>query len=67
MATISLKNNELQFLLDSILEKNISTRLDYNIGEIVLKKLIKQWNNEILANNYSDNFYEVNKKWKIED
>lgn len=67
MATISLKNNELQFLLDAILEKNISTRLDYGIAKITLRKLIKQWNNETLANNYLDNFQEVNKKWKIDD
>ena len=66
MTTISLKNNELQYLLDSILEKNISTRLEYGIAETILEKLTKEIEDKTLVKTYSDNFYDINKKWKID-
>ena len=67
MPVVSLKSYEIKFILDGMLQKNISTPLDYNTAETIVKKLIKQLDDEILANNYSDNFYEVNKQWRIND
>jgi len=67
MVVVSLKNNEVQFLLDAILEKNISTLSYYIVAKTTLEKLVTQLDNVELAKQYSDNFYKINSKWTIEN
>ena len=67
MVNLTFKNNELIFILDSILSKNLSTRLDFNLAEIIIKKLTEKLKNEKLGEVYLESFYEIHQKWKISD
>lgn len=67
MVNLTFKNDELIFILDAIIFKNLSTRLDFNLAEIIMKKLTKKLKNEQLVEVYLNNFYDINQKWKLDN